>query len=52
MRTRWPRPAAAPAAHADEMAVAFEALDRNKSGSLDYEEVVAMLSGTRQLPKA
>ena len=35
-----------------EMAVAFEALDRNKSGSLDYEEVVAMLSGTRQLPKA
>ena len=30
---------------AKEVAVAFDALDRDKSGSLDYEEFVAVLSG-------
>jgi len=32
---------------ADTTAVAFETLDRDKSGTLDYEEFVAMLSGVR-----
>ena len=30
---------------ADEVAVAFDALDRDKSGKIDYEEFVAVLSG-------
>jgi len=37
---------------AQEAAVAFDALDRDKSGTLDYEEFVAVMSGMRTSPYA
>ena len=35
---------------AEEAAIAFEAIDRDNSGELDYEEFVAVMSGMRTSP--